>query len=202
MKHSKFRNHISETNCLILNQKFVYVILLSLINLIDIYKVNYRYIILTIKEDKYIAVILVAVLEVKCKKKDQHSLFKNNVANSRSGNTIVNPITHDNSTLPCVTSITPQIDSMGTTILDGQANTSNVMCVSKARLKDYICSLPMTDMKKIDKAIAKTVGLSVYYFDLKNRLNDKLNYITKIKDQRNKAQDELSELRKILELSH
>lgn len=75
------------------------------------------------------------------------------------------------------------------------------MCMSKARLKDYICSLPMTDMKKIDKAIAKTVGLSVYYFDLKNRLNDKLNYITKIKDQRNKAQDELSEIRKILELS-
>ena len=59
----------------------------------------------------------------------------------------------------------------------------------------------MTDMKKIDKAIAKTAGLSVYYFDLKNRLNDKLNYITKIKDQRNKAQDELSEIRKILELS-
>ncbi|WP_295754833.1 hypothetical protein, partial [uncultured Holdemanella sp.] len=37
--------------------------------------------------------------------------------------------------------------------------------------------------------------------DLKNRLNDKLNYITKIKGQRNKAQDELSEIRKILELS-
>ena len=110
-------------------------------------------------------------------------IVQNNVANSRSGNTIVIPITHDNSTLPCVASITPQIDSMCTTILDGQANTSNVMCVSKARLKDYICSLPMTDMKKIDKAIAKTVGLFSYYLDLKNRLNNKLNYITKIKDQ-------------------
>lgn len=128
-------------------------------------------------------------------------IIQNNIANSRSGNTIVIPITHDNSTLLCVASITPQIDSMGITILDGQANTSNVMCVSKARLGDYICSLPMTDMKKIDKAIAKTVGLFSYYLDLKNRLNDKLNYITKIKDQRNKAQDELSEIRKILELS-
>ena len=49
MKHSKFRNHISETDCLILNQKSVCIILLSLINLIAIYKVNYRYIILTIK---------------------------------------------------------------------------------------------------------------------------------------------------------
>lgn len=59
----------------------------------------------------------------------------------------------------------------------------------------------MTDMKKIDKAIAKTIGLFSYYLDLKKRLNDKLNYILKIKDQRNKAQDELSEIRKILELS-
>lgn len=73
--------------------------------------------------------------------------------------------------------------------------------MSKARLKDYISSLPMTDMKKIDKAIAKTVGLFSYYQDLKKGLNDKLNYIAKIKDQRNKAQDELSEIRKFLELS-
>ena len=86
----------------------------------------------------------------------------------RSGNTIVISITHDYSTLLCVASITPQIDSMGTTILDGQANTSNVMCLSKAKLKDYICSLPMSDMKKIDKAIAKTVGLFSYYLDLTN----------------------------------
>lgn len=75
-------------------------------------------------------------------------IIQNNIANLRSGNTIVISITHDNSTLPCVASITPQIDSMGTTILDGQANTSNVMCLSKARLKDYICSLPMKDLKK------------------------------------------------------
>lgn len=95
-------------------------------------------------------------------------IIQNNVANSRSGNTTVIPITHDNSTLPCVANITAQTDSMDTTILDGQANTSNVMCVSKARLKDYICSLPMSDMKKIDKAIAKTVGLFSYYLDLTN----------------------------------
>ena len=90
---------------------------------------------------------------------------------------------------------------MGVTILDGQANTSNMMCVSKARLGDYICSLPMTDMKKIDEAMAKTVGLFSYYLDLNKRLNDILKYITKIKEQRNKAQDELSDIRKILELS-
>ena len=56
-------------------------------------------------------------------------------------------------------------------------------------------------MKKIDEAIAKTVGLMWYYSDLNKRLDDKLQYISKIKEERNKAQDELAELRKILELS-
>ena len=56
-------------------------------------------------------------------------------------------------------------------------------------------------MKKIDEAIAKTVGLMGYYSDLNKRLDDKLAYISKIKEERNKAQDELAELRKILELS-
>lgn len=32
-------------------------------------------------------------------------------------------------------------------------------------------------------------------------IDDKLQYISKIKEERNKAQDELAELRKILELS-
>ena len=40
-----------------------------------------------------------------------------------------------------------------------------------------------------------------YYSDLNKRLDDKLEYISKIKEERNKAQDELAELRKILELS-
>lgn len=38
-----------------------------------------------------------------------------------------------------------------------------------------------------------------YYSDLTKRLNDKLEYISKIKEERNKAQDELEELRKTLE---
>lgn len=94
-------------------------------------------------------------MEAKIQKERPAPIIQNNIANLRSGNTIVIPITHDNSTLPCVASITPQIDSMGTTILDGQANKSNIMCVSKAKLKDYICSLPMTDIKKSIKLLLK-----------------------------------------------
>lgn len=128
-------------------------------------------------------------------------IVQNDVANSRSGNTIVIPITHDTSTLSCVANITPLTDTAGNIILDGQANTSNMMCISKARLGDFVGTLSKSDMKNIDEAMAKTVGLMGYYSDLTKRLYDKLEYISKIKDERNKAQDELAELRKILELS-
>lgn len=128
-------------------------------------------------------------------------VIQNDVGNNRSGNTIVIPITHDTSTLPCVADITPLTDTTGNVILDGQANASNMMCVSKARLGDFVGSLSKADMKKIDEAIAKTVDLMGYYSDLTKRLNDKLEYISKIKEERNKAQDELEELRKTLELS-
>jgi len=77
-----------------------------------------------------------------------------------------------------------------------------MMCVSKARLGDLVTSLPKADMKKVDEAIAKTVDLMGYYSDLSKRLDDKLGYISKIKTERNNAQDELNELRKILGLSN
>ena len=76
-----------------------------------------------------------------------------------------------------------------------------MMCVSKARLGDLICTLPASDMRAIDEAIAKTVDLRGYYSNISKRLDDKLNFISKIKEERNKAQDELKELRQMLELS-
>ena len=126
-------------------------------------------------------------------------IIQNDVGNNRSGNTIVIPITHDTSTLPCVANITPQMDSSGNIILDGQANASNMMCVSKARLGDLVCALPASDMKLIDEAIARTVDLMGYYADITQKLNDKLNYIARLKTDRNKAQDELAEIRKELQ---
>ena len=119
-------------------------------------------------------------------------IIQNNIGNKNSGNTIVIPITHDTSTLPCVVPITPHYDTDGVTVLlDGQANASNMMCVSKARLGNFIGTLSKSDMKSIDEAIAKTVGLMGYYSDLEKQLNDKLTYIQKIKEDRNSAQDAL-----------
>ena len=128
-------------------------------------------------------------------------IIQNNVGNDNSGNTIVVPITHNTSSLPCMANITPKIDTDGNIILDGQANASNIMCVSKARLGDYICTLSRTDMKLVDSTIAKTIGFMKQYTDLHKRLNDKLDYIERLKIERNSAQDELAEIRKFLEIS-
>lgn len=82
--------------------------------------------------------------------------------------------------------------------MDGQANTSNLMCVSKARLGDFICDLPNSDMVKIEEALARTTDLMKYYARLERRLEDKIAFIAKLKKERNDAQDELALIRKEL----
>ncbi len=79
-------------------------------------------------------------------------------------------------------------------MLDGYANVSNLLCVSKARLENYITVLSTTEMKQIDIAIAISLDLMHYYAKLKGNLEDKLNYIQKIKSERNFAQDQLKDL--------
>ena len=118
-------------------------------------------------------------------------IVQNDIGNLHSSNTIVIPITHDTSTLPCIAPITPQSLSDGTILLNGQANASNIMCVSKARIGNYITSLPPSDMRSIDAALAKTLNLMSYYSDLKKKIEKKNTYIENLKFERNKAQDAL-----------
>ena len=53
----------------------------------------------------------------------------------------------------------------------------------------------------VKNPIAKTLGLMGYYANLQQKLNDKLSYISKIKKERNQAQDQLFTLKKELNLS-
>lgn len=75
-----------------------------------------------------------------------------------------------------------------------------MLCVSKARLGDFVCELPKSEMKKIDEAIAKSVDIMRYYSDMTKKLQNRDVFIEKLRLQRNQAQDELKELRKILNL--
>ena len=74
------------------------------------------------------------------------------------------------------------------------------MCVSKARIGTYICDLPASDMKAVDEALAKTVGLMGYHAALSKKLNDRSNYINRLKQERNTAQDTLAEICDLFQL--
>lgn len=121
-------------------------------------------------------------------------VLQNNIGNAKSGNVIVAPITHTYKDIPGIIKITTQYNKDGNILLDGYVNTTNILCVSKARLENYITTLSSTEIKEIDIAIAISLDLMHYYAKLKKNLEDKMNYIQKIKNQRNLAQDQINEL--------
>lgn len=121
-------------------------------------------------------------------------IIQNDVGNYRSGNTIVAPITHDNSNYPFLVPLSIQKDQGGKIILDGRVNVSNICCVSKARLGDYITALPSEDLRKVEAAVARVLDLMPHYNRLENNLKDKLAFIGRLKDERNEAQDYIEKL--------
>lgn len=121
-------------------------------------------------------------------------ILQNNIGNAKSGNIVVAPITHTYKNIPSIVKINTQYNDDGTILLDGYANVSNILCVSKARLENYITILSTVEMKQIDKAIAISLDLMQYYAKLNGNLEDKLKYIQKIRSERNLAQDQLKEL--------
>lgn len=114
-------------------------------------------------------------------------------ANSKSPNVIVAPITHTNSTLPVVIPIADKFNENGSLILDGNVLLGNIICVSKARLGDYITTLNKDEMKKVDEAIAISLDINHYYLTLKNIYDDKMEYIDKLKQNIDTLKSEITE---------
>ncbi|MBQ8590893.1 MAG: type II toxin-antitoxin system PemK/MazF family toxin [Firmicutes bacterium] len=125
-------------------------------------------------------------------------IIQNDIGNIHSSNTIVLPITHNQRMAPCIVTIEPQWDTNGELIVDGQVNASNIMCISKARLGNYITVLSSAEMRKVDEAIAKSVGIISYYSGIKKKLENKMQYITRLKEERNRAQDDLKKMEEVL----
>lgn len=122
-------------------------------------------------------------------------IVQNYSGNKNSANTIVVPITHNDSALPCLVPITPiKNPTTQVTALDGQVNTSNIVCVSKARLLDKIGTLSAADMRKVDESLAITLGLMPYYNEQMQKYAKLTTYLEKVKQERNLAQDALKEL--------
>ncbi len=125
-------------------------------------------------------------------------ILQNAIGNLKSGNTIVAPITHNKSNLSCLVSIKTIFDGEGNIHLDGQVNVSNIVCVSKARLGNFISNLDNEDMRKIDFALARNLGLMSQYNELKLKLDDKIKYIESLKKERNDAQDFVKRLKECM----
>lgn len=91
--------------------------------------------------------------------------------NKNSPNTIVVPITHDTDSLPCLVPIKEYFDSHGNKILDGQANVSNIVCISKSRLTKQICQLDNSELEEIDKRIMCQLDIYKPYYDMTMQLS-------------------------------
>ena len=87
-------------------------------------------------------------------------IVQNNPANYSSSNTIVIPITHHSGTQYFLVPIKKQLRPDGSVLLDGSANVSNIVCVSKARLIKRITQLPNSEMKAIDAALARQLSIA------------------------------------------
>ena len=136
-------------------------------------------------------------------------ILQYNSANKTSPNTLVAPITHTSSTLPIVVPITAQTDTSGKLILDGNVLLGNITCVSKARLGDYITDLTSDEMRLVDKSLSLSLDVNHYYQTLQNMYNDKLQYITKLKENRSNLQttlaskqQQIDDFKKLLETYH
>lgn len=109
--------------------------------------------------------------------------------NKNSSNVIVVPVTHNKSQLPYLVPLTPVTDVSGQVILDGQADTADVICVSKARLGDLITTLSAAQMKDIDKSISISLDLMHYYSDEVDKYDKLTQYVIQVKTGRNNVQD-------------
>ena len=119
-------------------------------------------------------------------------------ANKRSGNTIVVPVTHDDAVLPCMVKLSNYCSDNGNIILNGSVNTSNIMCVSKARLGDFICNLSSGDIRAVEAAMLNSLGLEQRINNLEFQIEEKVQQIDDLTSELEEIKDEMSEVRFVL----
>ena len=109
-------------------------------------------------------------------------VIQNNGANRNSPIVIVAPITHSKAGLDTVVQIESYADDHGDIILDGYAIFGNIICISKARLGNFIMKLSKEDMIKIDRAISLSLYIFHHYEKMERKLKDTENYVKKLKE--------------------
>lgn len=125
-------------------------------------------------------------------------IVSNYKTNKNSANVIVAPVTHNKSQLPYLVPIAPVNDASGNVILDGQVDTADITCVSKARLGNLITTLSDPQMKKVDESISISLDLMHYYTDEVDKFGKLNQYVKQIKVDRNNAQNALEQLKETI----
>lgn len=111
---------------------------------------------------------------------------------------IVAPVTHNKNQLPYLVPLVPITDAAGNIVLDGQVDTADIVCVSKARLGDFIATLSTTQIKDIDKSVSISLDLAHYYTNIEDKYNKLSQYVVHVKNDRNSAQDTIKQLKEII----
>jgi len=104
-------------------------------------------------------------------------IIQNDKGNLSSPNTIVAPITHTNSKLDIVVPISDKYDASGKLILDGHVLLGNILTVSKSRLETYITDLDKNEMKNVNEAISKSIGIFFLIQQLEKQIGGQQRHI-------------------------
>lgn len=127
-------------------------------------------------------------------------VIQKNEYNKKSPNVIVVPVTHKYAKLSCIVPLESRCNESGDIVLDGYVNVSNIMCVSKARLTNFICELKFDEMKNIDFAIMRQLNIIQYYKDMENKFQNSKQYIIKVNDDLYKQKQALLEIKELINL--
>ena len=120
--------------------------------------------------------------------------------NKKSPNVIVVPVTHKFAELSCIVPLETRYNESGDIILDGYVNVSNIMCISKARLTDPICTLSPDESKNIDFAVMRQLDIMQYYKDLENKYHNSKQYIIRANNRIYKQRQIFDEMKEISKL--
>lgn len=124
-------------------------------------------------------------------------VLQNDSANFSSPNTIVAPITNTADSNASVCSLNRPANSP----VQGYVLLGNIVTVSKARLGDYICKLnEHTEIPGVEKALHNAIGTAPKIDKLEKKLQDREDFLKTVKEDRNKAQDDLAAIRESLGL--
>jgi mRNA interferase MazF len=104
-------------------------------------------------------------------------VLSNEINNINSAVIIVAPITHTQKNIPICVPIADKFGADGSVILDGCANLAGLRAVSSYRLVGFVCVLDNDEMKRIDVAIAKHLGIVRHYNTLLKVVEDDKRHI-------------------------